>query len=137
MSVENVLEMVEIKLKALSGSTGISEVHFARGPISGTWPQAHFFKSAETLNYRIDYDMAQIQVSVWGLEAEKLIVLSAIEYYKKALVELHETVSLSAGSIEINWSELADSGALPVDDTQLYGEFIRVNFRYRGENLEA
>lgn len=130
-------EAVDVLLKAMAGLTAIvgTNINYANGPIGNTWPQVHYFGVTETLGYLIDYDMQQVQISIWGLD--KWDVLNSKEIIKAALIEYSGTVNLSGGkTIEINWSELSDAGALP-SDNDLYGEFLRINFKYRGTNLEV
>lgn len=110
-----------------------SRIYYARGPISSTWPQLIYFDVTDTQGYLIDYDSVTVQFSVWSTTAPD--ALKHIESVRKMMTRLNGDIALSVGSVYINWSSLIDSGEVPGSDQQLHGQFIRVRFNYRGENL--
>jgi hypothetical protein len=111
-----------------------SRIYYDRGPVSSTWPQLVFFDVTETQGYLIDYDSVTVQFSVWAATAHS--ALQIIEMVKKIVLRLHAGVDISGGNkVFINWSSLLDSGELPGSDQQLHGQFLRIRFNYRGENL--
>lgn len=105
-----------------------NRMYYARGPVVSQWPQLIYFDVAETNGYQLDYDSVTVQFSIWS--TDKFQALTLIERVRLIFNRLSDIVSGS-----FNYVSLIDSGALPQDDQQLYGQFLRFQFRYRGKNI--
>ncbi len=135
MSKEHVLEAMNVKLFASVALAALvkENIAYARGIVTNTWPQVHYFEVTSTEGYITDYDSITVQFSVWALD--KFSALRIADIVEKIFKRLHEKITVTGGVVDINWSQLIDSGALPETDPQLFGQFLRFTFRYRGENL--
>lgn len=106
-----------------------NRIYYARGPVTSAWPQLVYFDVTETNGYQVDYNSVTVQFSLWSTDTFQ--ALSLIERVRVIFSRLSDIVSGS-----FNYVSLIDSGALPQEDQQLYGQFLRFQFRYRGENIE-
>jgi hypothetical protein len=115
--------------------TAVNErIFYARGPISSQWPQVHYFDVAMSTTHVIDFDALTIQVSVWGLDQFQVLNISDLIY--STLIRYTGTVDIGGGeTVDINFMQLIDRGALPEADQQLKGQFLRFVVRYRGQNI--
>lgn len=110
-----------------------SEIHFARGPATSNYPQVIYFDVAERDSYQIDYDKATIQISSWA--HDKYNALKIHNIIRKLFREFRGVVTTYLGDVEINWTQLVDTSALPQDDPQLFGHQLRFELRTRGQNI--
>jgi hypothetical protein len=111
-----------------------NNIDYKRGAVEKTWPLVHFFPVSAMVGYRADFNFCTMQFSIWSTEkvetlAIKEIVNNIFERYRGKV-----TVA-NYGIVDITWTELIDSGALPEADPTLFGEYLRFKFRYRGANL--
>jgi len=130
--------LIEAILKNLTDSTALAaivgtNIAYARGAIDNTWPQVHFFEVATTEGYMADYNSVTIQFSAWALDSYDALQIKEIIY--SIFSRLHGKTAITGGSVDINFSTLVDSGALPESDPQLFGSYLRFRFFYRGTNL--
>jgi len=135
MSMEHGLYAVHTKLFALTALTNIvgTNIAYARGPIEGTWPQVHYFDVSEITNHKIDFEKLTIQFSCWALD--KWDALAMKEIIRAEFLRFTGFVAITGGNVEITWSKLIDSGALPEADPTLFGQFLRFQFSIRGTNI--
>jgi len=135
MTTEPILEAINSKLFATTALTAIvgNNIAYARGPIDGTWPQVHYFEVAEVEGYQLDYNSITVQFSAWA--HDKYQVLEIKRILSVLFSRFRGTISVTGGTVDINWTELVDSGALPESDPQLFGQQLRYQFRYRGTNI--
>lgn len=108
-------------------------IAYARGTVGSKWPQVHYFEVAETVGYLADYNSITIQFSAWSLNKYESLEIKDI--LKTLFTRFRGVISITGGEVDINWSELIDSGALPETDPTLYGQYLRYIFKYRGKNL--
>jgi len=135
MIATNALDAI---LKTLTDSTELaaivgSNIAYARGAISDTYPLVHFFEVASSVGYKADYNSITVQFSAWADNSYDALQLKEILY--TLFNRFHGKIVLTGGTVDINWTTLVDSGALPEGDPQLYGSFLRFKFMYRGTNL--
>ncbi len=133
--IEKALEATNRLLFSHTPLTDIvgTEIHFARGPVTSNYPQVIYFDVAERDSYQIDYDKATIQVSSWA--QDKYNALKIHNILRKLFREFRGTVTTYLGDVEINWTQLVDTSALPQDDPQLFGHQLRFELRTRGQNI--
>jgi len=110
-----------------------SRIAYARAPVSSTWPQMIYFDVTDTQGYLVDFDSVTIQFSIWANNAPDVLKYS--EIVRGLMTRLHGNYPHTTGNIFINWAEMIDAGQLPGDDQQLHGQFLRVKYNYRGQNL--
>ncbi len=110
-----------------------NNIHYARGPVTSTWPQVIFFSVAERSSYLVDYDKATVQISVWSQDKYQALRLHGI--IKKKFKEFRGVVNTHLGNVEVNWTQMIDSSSLPQDDQTLFGHQSRFEIRSRGKNL--
>lgn len=110
-----------------------TNIHYARGPVTSTWPQVVYFPVTARESYRMDYDKTTIQVSSWSGDKYQAIKIHNI--LRKLFREFRGIVTTHYGDVEINWTSLVDTSALPQEDDQLYGHQLRFELRVRGENI--
>ena len=103
-------------------------IYYGRAPVTSTWPQLVYFDVTETTGYQVDYNTVTVQFSLWS--TDRFQALSLIERVRVIFNRLSDSVSG-----KFNYVSLIDSGALPQEDQQLYGQFLRFQFRYRGANI--
>jgi len=129
MTLSDALGKIHTQLFASTELAAIvsTNIHYARGPVTSQWPQVIYFDVATGTNYNIDYDTLTVQFSAWSTDKFQVLTMRSLLY----------NMFLRFRSSDINWTELIDSGALPQDDQQLYGQFLRFQFRYRGANIGA
>ena len=108
-------------------------IHYARGPVTSKWPQVVYFAVTSRDSYIVDYDKTTIQISSW--DTDKWRALRIHDILRILFREYRGVVNTYYGDVEINWTELVDSSALPQDDDQLFGQQLRVELRTRGENI--
>lgn len=110
-----------------------NNMHYARGPVTTDWPQVIFFPVAERDTYIIDYNKVTMQVSSWSHEKYQSLKIHNI--LRKLFREFRGVVTTHYGDVEINWTQLVDTSALPQDDPQLFGHQLRFELRTRGQNI--
>lgn len=135
MISKNITEAI---LKVLTDSASLAalvgtNVQYARGGVENTYPLVRFFEVASSDGYQVDYNSVTFQFDAVALDAYTALQIKEVLY--TLLNRFHGKVALSGGNVEINWSTMIDSGALPDTDLQLYGSFLRFSFKYRGKNL--
>ena len=131
-----VIEAVDKKLKASPALVALvpkTSIGYGRGPITATWPNIHFFEVASGEGYQVDFNSCTVQISAWSTDPKNALKIKEAIY--GIFSRLRGDVAITGGSVDITWTELVDSGALPETDPQLYGQYLRFLFRYRGENL--
>lgn len=117
---------------ALTAIVG-NNIAYERGPVGDTWPLVHFFEVSSMDGYQVDYNFCTVQFSCWALDKWDALALKEIIYNE--FNRFSGKVTTSLGDVDINWTEMIDSGALPQADATLYGSYVRFKFRYRGANL--
>ena len=117
---------------ALTALVG-NNITYARGPVEGTWPQVHFFEVSSMDGYQLDFNYCTVQFSCWALDKWDALALEEVVYTE--FNRFIGKVTTSLGIVDITWTEMIDSGALPEADPTLYGTYVRFKFRYRGANL--
>ena len=130
--------VLEALHKLLFSSTGLTtatnnQIYYARAPVSSTFPQVVFFDVTDTKGYLVDYDSVTAQVSAWALD--EITALNIHSIISGLLSRFYGIVNIGDNAIDINYIELIDSGALPQQDQQLKGQFLRFVIRYRGTNI--
>jgi len=109
------------------------QIHYSRGPVTATWPQLVYFDVSATPGYEIDYHRATVQFSMWSQDKYNTL------YIRDAIYRLFHGFSgivvIQGGTVDINYSAVIDSGVLQEADPYLFGQQLRVQFSYRGENL--
>jgi hypothetical protein len=132
---QQIIYAVQTKLFACTALTTVvgNNIAFARGPVDNTWPQVHFFKVSTGEGYQVDFNQVTIQMSVWA--DDKWTALSIKEIIYNEFKRYIGKIATSLGVVDITWTEMIDSGALPEADSTLFGEYLRFKFRYRGANL--
>lgn len=136
MIAARMLEAIDKTLKASTALVALvpkASINYARGPVSATWPAVHYFEVATTEGYQADYNSVTIQFSAWALDMHSALQIKEVVH--SLFSRFHGKIAITGGSVDINWTELVDSGALPETDPQLFGSFLRFQFRYRGVNL--
>lgn len=135
MIARSVLEAVNVKLFATSGLTSIvgTNIAYARGPISNTWPQVHYFEVTGLEGYQVDFNTLTVQLSAWSNDKFQALAIKEVLY--GIFSRFKGLTSVTGGTVDITWTELVDSGALPETDPQLFGQYLRFLFRYRGANI--
>jgi hypothetical protein len=135
MISQNVIAAVHSKLFASTELTAIvgTNIAYARGPISNTWPQVHYFEVAGIEGYQVDFNSCTIQFSAWSLDKFQALAMKEVLY--GIFSRFKGLTSVTGGTVDITWTELVDSGALPDTDPQLFGQYLRFLFRYRGANI--
>ena len=131
MSKPAVMEAIHTMLfshTTLRNLTG-DRMYYARGPISSEFPQVVYFDVSSTNGYLLDYNSETIQVSVWA--NDEFTALNISESIHSIFNRFHGIIN----TVNINYIELIDRGALPQEDQQLKGQFLRYQIRYRGTNL--
>ena len=133
--IEKALEATNRILATHTPLTDIvgTEIHFARAPVTSNYPQVIYFNVTSRDSYQIDYDKATIQVSSWAYSKYDAIKLHNI--IRKLFREFRGIVTTYLGDVEINWTQLVDSAALPQEDQQLFGHQLRFELRTRGQNI--
>ena len=131
-------QVLEALHKLLFSSTGLTtatnnQIYYARAPVSSTFPQVVFFDVTDTKGYLVDYDSVTVQVSAWALD--EITALNIHSLIGGLLSRFYGIVNIGDNAIDINYIELIDSGALPQQDQQLKGQFLRFVIRYRGTNI--
>jgi hypothetical protein len=116
-------------LKTIVGT----KIEYAKAPTSTKWPLLIYFDVVPQVGYQIDYNALTVQFSFWS--TNKWEALELREIITNTFNRLRGTFTTAEGDVEINWSELIDSGPLAETDTQLYGFMCRYFFRYRGQNI--
>jgi len=132
-----IVNAIQNKLFACTALTAIvgTNIAYAQGPIVGTWPQVHFFKVSSIDGYKVDFNYYTAQFSTWALDKWDAITINDIVYAEFNRFIGKVSASPTVGDVDITWSEMIDSGALPEADTTLHGQYVRFKFRYRGANL--
>jgi hypothetical protein len=127
MTLTDALGKIHARLFAEPALTAIvgTNMHYARGPVTSQWPQIIYFDVATSTAYNIDYDTVTVQFSAWSTDKWQALTMRTVLY----------NMFLRFNNADFNWTQLIDSGALPQDDQQLYGQFLRFQFRYRGANI--
>jgi hypothetical protein len=127
MTLSDALGKIHAQLFASAELAAIvnTNIHYARGPVTSQWPQVIYFDVATSTGYNIDYDTVTVQFSAWSTNKFQSLTMRTVLY----------NMFLRFNNADFNWTELIDSGALPQDDQQLYGQFLRFQFRYRGANI--
>lgn len=135
MIAQNILAAAHAKLFASSALTAIvgTNIAYARGPVSNTWPQVHYFEVANSEGYQVDFNTITIQLSAWSLDKFQALAMKEVLY--GIFSRFKGLTSVTGGTVDITWTELVDSGALPETDPQLFGQYLRFLFRYRGANI--
>jgi hypothetical protein len=131
-------KILEAINKRLFGNTALknalsSRIYYARGPVSATWPQMIYFDVTDVQGYLIDFDSMTVQFSVWATTAISALNLSVM--VRDLMTRMGGQYALGTGTVYINFSQLIDAGELPGDDQQLYGQYLRVKYNYRGTNI--
>ena len=107
---------------------------YARLPINTNWPCLYFFRVSENTGIDLDYDRMTVQFSAWSTDKYQVLKISNLIRAEFGRLK-KKVVSLNGGDFVINHSMMAESGDLPSDDKLLFGSFVRVEFRYRGQNI--
>ena len=128
-AIHNVLFSIA-ELTAILGT----KINYSKAPITAEWPLLHYFDVTKVIGYLMDFNSVTVQFSVWSQDKFEALQLRGI--LENNLLRLNDTITTNTGMVKITWSVLIDSGALPSVDSFLYGQFLRVNFRYLGNNLE-
>ena len=131
-----IVEAIDKKLKASTALVALvpkASIGYGRGPITATWPNIHFFEVASGEGYQVDFNSCTVQISIWATNPKSALSIKEVVY--GILSRFRGKIAIAGGSVDITWTELVDSGALPETDPQLYGQYLRFLFRYRGENL--
>jgi hypothetical protein len=131
-----IIELIEKLLKGSAQLTALvpkTSINYARGPVNSTWPQVNFFEVAATEGYQVDFNSCTVQISAWALDAKQALKIKEIIH--SIICRFRGKVIVTDGEITVTWSELIDSGAMPENDPQLYGQYVRYLFRYRGKNI--
>jgi hypothetical protein len=130
----DIVDAIERKLKTdLNGKVEKKNIGYGRLPVTTKANTVNFFEVAQADGYQINYDSVTLQFSVWCLDKWDAVEIKDIIH--KSYSGFRGTLNTTGGTVEINWTELIDAGALPESDPQLYGQFLRFTFRYRGSNI--
>ena len=129
---------VEVVHNLIFGDSDITDIvgnniHYARGSVTTKWPQIIFFPVAERDSYLIDYDKVTVQVSSWSIEKYQALTLHNL--LRNLFHEFRGVVNTHVGDVDINWTQLVDTSALPQADPQLFGHQLRFELRMRGQNI--
>lgn len=134
--IEDTLKAVHARLFAsndLAAEVG-TNIHYARGPVTSTYPQVIYFDVASGTNPTLDYDRVTVQFSAWSGDKHQALHIQDILY--RLWLRYRGIIDVGGGDeVDINWTELVDQSALPQDDPQLYGYQIRVEIRTKGANI--
>ena len=136
MISSRVVEAIDKKLKASTALVALvpkTSIGYGRGPVTATWPNINYFDLAPREGYQVDFNSLTIQISIWALNPKSALAIKEVVY--GIFARFRGKIAIAGGSVDITWTELVDSGALPETDPQLYGQYLRFLFRYRGENL--
>jgi hypothetical protein len=117
-------------LRAIVGNN----IGYGRLPVSSTWPCVHYFEVSQTSDRDMDFDRWTIQVSAWSQDKYQAATIKKILYDQfNRLTDYNVTVGTEV--VKIHRADIIDAGALPTDDNQLFGAFIRFAIKYRGKNI--
>lgn len=108
-------------------------IDYARGAVSCVWPLITYFEVSEGTAYVADYDRILVQCSIWA--ESPFVALDIASKVEKLFRRFRGPIVTPRGTVDINWTSLVDAGALPQADERLFGQFLRYEFRYRGQNL--
>jgi hypothetical protein len=135
MMITPVLEAVHTKIFAdtdIKAEVG-TNIHYARGCVTSIWPQIVYWDVTAQQGYNVDFNSVTVQFSVWG--DDKFQVTKITELIALLFGRFSGTVTTGLGDVEINYTSLIDTSALPTEDDNLYGRQLRYLISYRGLNL--
>jgi hypothetical protein len=137
MSMTHGLYVIHTKLFALTGLTAIvgNNINYAKGPVSNTWPQVIYFDVVDMTGHKVDFEHLTVQFSCWSEADNPWQALEIKEIIRAEFLRFRGLVAITGGSVDITWSDLIDSGALPDADSTLFGQFLRFKFSIRGSNI--
>lgn len=135
MITQPMVYALQTKAFACTALTAIvgNNIAYDRGQVGNTWPQVHFFEVSSMAGYQVDFNYCIVQFSCWALDKWDALNLKEIVYQE--FDRFIGKITTSLGVVDITWSEMIDSGALPEADATLYGQYVRFKFRFRGANL--
>ena len=134
--IERTLQAVHALLFNTAALTDLvgTNMHYARAPVTSTYPQLIYFDVASRTDAVLDYDKVTVQVSVWSGDKWQALSLQQIAY--TLFLRFRGIIDIGGGeTVNVNWSEMIDMSALPQDDPQLYGYQIRFELRTKGANI--
>lgn len=135
MNVPAALNAIDLLLKndAEVYASVNGRIDYARGAVSRVWPLITYFEVSANTGYVADYDRIIVQCSIWA--ESPFVALDIASKVEKLLRRFRGPIVTPRGTVDINWTSLVDAGALPQADERLFGQFLRYEIRYRGQNL--
>lgn len=135
MSMQAAIEAVQQRLVNHTPLRDIvgTNIHYARGPVDGTLPQVIFFDVTATSGYIVDYNSATMQFSCWSNDKYQAMQLADI--IRLLFNRFSGNVTTYLGSVQINFTNMIDSSALPESDPNVFGYQSRFQFWMRGTNI--
>lgn len=133
--IQRTLQAVHAILFGTAELTAIvgNRISYARAPVTSTYPQVIYFDVSSRADAIVDYDKVTAQISCWSTNKFEALSIQRIIY--NAMLRYRGPVDIGGDTVDINWTELIESAALPQDDPQLYGYQTRFELRTKGANI--